>query len=238
MKIQRITPIVAILVSVHLTLRPSSGAEAKSQASHQPDKEVKDSAKRPTPISLKKHVNNSLDGDVHESKAEKGKNHLQNLPKGRQELGGVPFDVDGIVQLHGRPLLFQGKDYPKAVTGIPVGRKAGEIHLLHGTGWRDPHGVPVAKLVLHYEDGSTQEFKLIYGEHVLDWWEIRPEKPRDPQTVIAWHGENPVAKDAKVKLRIMRTTLTNPRPDAVIKAVDYLATGLQTAPFLLGLTVH
>ena len=195
-------------------------------------------AKPTTPISLKKYVNLPLDGDIQETKSAKGQNHLQGLPRGRQVLGGVLFDIDGVVHLHGQPLTRQGKTYPKALTNIPIGGMASQIHLLHATGGRDALGFTVAKLILHFADGTTAEFKINYGEQVADWWSKPEEQLKDPDSTVAWHGENPAAKAAKLEVRLYRTTLRNPHPEREIQTVDLVATGIYAAPFLLGLAVR
>src|SRR5580765_99969 len=53
-------------------------------------------------------------------------NHLAQLPSGLQELGGVPFDVRGVIQLRGMQVPF-----PEKIDGIRVNQKLSRIHFLH-----------------------------------------------------------------------------------------------------------
>ena len=59
------------------------------------------------------------------------------LPSGHQTIGGVIFDIRGIVQLTG-PVLRQraGDVFPSVVSGIRVHRKCRHLHFLH-VSWLD-----------------------------------------------------------------------------------------------------
>ncbi len=59
-------------------------------------------------------------------------NNLAELPAGRNIYAGVPFDVEGSVQLMGGWLRQHGKKYPTEVDSIPIHRQCAKIHLLHG----------------------------------------------------------------------------------------------------------
>jgi len=64
-----------------------------------------------------------------------GANHLAALSRGVQKLGGVDFDVRGLIQLTGTQAEALGPAFPESVTGIKVGQKAKRLHFLHGAGW-------------------------------------------------------------------------------------------------------
>ena len=95
-----------------------------------------------------------------------------NYPQGKSIFGGVPFDVRGRVELLGRRMIGGAKRYPARVRDIPIGRRCENIYLLHGAAFGDGESgpVPVAKLVLHYADGSRAEININAGGHVLNWW--------------------------------------------------------------------
>jgi hypothetical protein len=63
-----------------------------------------------------------------------GANHLGSLPQGIQKLGGVDFDVRGVIQLTGTQAEFAGAAFPEAQTGIKVGRKCKRLQFLHAPG--------------------------------------------------------------------------------------------------------
>jgi hypothetical protein len=94
-------------------------------------------------------------------------NDLSALPRGRQTLAGVEFDVRGVVQLSipGWP----GR-YPERVAGIKVGQPCRRLHFLHATGWVVPDGTVIGRYVIHYADGQRAEVPIRYGQDVRDWW--------------------------------------------------------------------
>src|SRR5437867_13037004 len=81
------------------------------------------------PVNLSKHTN----GVLHTSwlPNEDPGNNLASLPTGRQEFGGVVFDVQGLIQLQGQCWVKRGYVLPKGVEGIPVHRTGQRVHILH-----------------------------------------------------------------------------------------------------------
>ncbi len=199
-----------------------------------------------TTIPLKPFVNLSLQEAADPSKSG---NDLAALPEGIHLFGGVPFDVQGRIQLMGDKLSGR-RLFPSRVKNMPVGRKCTRIHLLHGAGFLDQKmfGMKIASLVLHYADGSRKEIAIVAGEHVLDWWgpiyiTDVPEtlrRPTSPGTELAWTGSNPriQAQLPEASLRLYRSTFSNPEPDREIASIDYVSARTDAAPFLVGLTVE
>ncbi len=204
-----------------------------------------------TMIDLKPFINTALTDSPSSPKNIKA-NNLAQLPIGTNLYAGVPFDVEGTIQLMG--LCFKkkyGKTYPLKAENIPIGRDCAKIHLLHGESdipW-EQSGMSVAKLVLHYASGSDEELNLIAGEQAFDFWgplqsyglRDKPAIKPSPGTELAWSGTNPWVKKwlPQFSLRLYRTTFTNPRPAESITSVDYVSTmARDTAPFLVGLTVE
>jgi len=86
-------------------------------------------------------------------------------PRGSQNLAGVPFQMDGQLEVSGLEAARRGEFFPSRITDIPVGRKARRLMLLHGTRYSERDGVPIAKLVLHYASGESRSLRIIYGVH-------------------------------------------------------------------------
>src|SRR4051812_14078374 len=82
------------------------------------------------------------------------------LPTGFQKFHGVPFRVGSRVAVTGIESARAGEFFPTEVTGVKIGGIAKRIHLLHGTMFADKDGVPVAKLVFHYGDGTEEAVRL------------------------------------------------------------------------------
>ncbi|MGA2543344.1 MAG: permease prefix domain 1-containing protein [Verrucomicrobiota bacterium] len=173
---------------------------------------------------------------------------LAGLPRGIHTFGGVSFDVTGKIQLMGRGLLSARRIYPVIRKNIPISQKCRQIHLLHGASQVMELDVTVAKLVLHYADGSTREIAIVAGEHLLDWrgpiytTPAAGEQlaPKDRGTELAWVGNDSLLPQPPPLLaaRIYRTTFPNPQPEVEIASVDYVSTLTGAAPFLAGLTVE
>jgi hypothetical protein len=196
----------------------------------------------PASIDLSHHFTASLTDSLNSPSSVK-ENNLADLPKGRQVLAGVPFEVGGIVQLSGQKNLEWGrKEFPEAVKNIKVGRKAAHFHLLHGAGGvYDREGVTIAQLVVHYADNSVREFEIKVGDHVRDWWGNPNQRVYAPNSELAWSGTNPATKkyggSNPGSLRIYRTSFENFQSDLEVTAVDYISTMQNSGPFLIALTV-
>jgi hypothetical protein len=174
--------------------------------------------------------------------------NLSELPPGQHIYAGVPFDVSGSVQLIGGWLKRYKKPYPAEATGIPIDRTCARLHLLHGNGFiiNTNFGTVVAKLVIHYADGSSRDLKLVAGENAFDWWAPLfksgiPERwlQMAPGTERAWTGSNPYVRkwQPDLSLVLYRTTFQNPQPEIKVASVDYVSAQTVTSPFLVGLTV-
>ena len=198
-------------------------------------------------INLKPFVNVALADSVGNVR----ENNLQELPAGVHTYGGVTFDVAGRVQLAGQQLAETAQPFPWRVNHLPVTGKCARIHLLHGGNNVTGDNRRIARLGLHYADGSRADLNIIAGEQVLDWWGpiyhtaagIAPNATA-PDTELAWAGSNPAIRHRApdYTLRLYRTTFANPHPDRVITGLDYVgcpdvekADG--AASFLVGLTV-
>ncbi len=220
-------------------------AEAKVR-----DRQQTDDTEGAATINLKPFLNTKLTDSPSSPKNIKA-NNLTELPLGTNLYAGVPFDVEGTIQLMGNNFKKYGKTYPVQVEKIPIGRPCAKIHLLHGESnipW-EQSGMPVAKLILHYASGSDEEFNLVAGAQAFDFWGPsksyglagKPQIKPAPGTELAWVGTNPWVQKwvPQFRIRLYRTTFPNPRPAEVITSFDYVSTLAEnTAPFLVAMTVE
>lgn len=202
-----------------------------------------------TVINLQPYINVQLEESV-DGKKDLKDNGLNELPRGEHVYGGVPFDVEGRIQLMGRGLEKWDRIFPATIKDIKVGRKCAKIHLLHGEccDMVAQFRGTIAKLILHYADDSNETIEINYGEHVLDWWgpvhttNVREERRNitSPDAELAWVGSNPWIKrnQPDYALRLYKATFTNPHADKELTTVEYVSTMSQAAPFMLGLTVE
>ena len=222
--------------------------ERKLEAERIKDRQEIDETINATTIDLRPYLNAKLtDAPL----CWKGNNddNLAELPAGKHIYAGVPFDVEGSIQLMGGWLKHYGKTYPVQVSDIRIDRNCAKLHLLHGNGFiiYTNFGTVVSKLVLHYADGSTREINLVAGEQSFDWWcplfkTGVPEKylQTAPGTERAWTGSNPYIRkwQPELSLVLYKSTFDNPQPEVKISSVDFVSTETITCPFLVGLTVE
>jgi hypothetical protein len=174
-------------------------------------------------------------------------NVLKDFPTGEKTLADVPFTI-------GKKLVVLGstaqKEDPAKVEGIPVGRSANKLHFLHANGYGGgpntegaalyvKDGTTIGAYVVHYEDGTTAEIPLVYGEHTRDWFFIEGEA-EPSKAKVAWTGENQYATDRRAKIRVYRMTWENPKPDKKIATIDVTGRKEETvaAPFVIAVTAE
>ena len=164
-------------------------------------------------------------------------NTLSSLPKGLATIGGITYDLRGVVQLSGTIASdLLSVTFPKQVTEIPIGQQADQLHFLHACGWSDPEGTRVATYVVRYEDGETREIPIEYGIHLRDWW-TSGDEAEVPNGDVAWIGSNPASASQNRTIQIYHLAWNNPRPDAAIQSLDFRSEMAGAAPFLLAITV-
>jgi RNA polymerase sigma factor (sigma-70 family) len=190
-------------------------------------------------VDLSAHYNGRLDKSWTPDYTD---NHLASLGAGRRVLNRVPFNVGGVVQLQGGEWERRGYQFPQRVQGIQVGTSARRIHLLHAnSAFADVPGTTVASLVVHYANSEQAQFDLRQGIELLDWWgwPAAPiKKPTGADTVVAWTGDNPAARQQGARIRLFDTVWENPSPEKQIDTIDYVSAMARSAPFIVGLTVE
>ncbi len=161
------------------------------------------------------------------------------IEPGVGDFAGTPFDVRGIIALASSETELKAGVYELKpdVYGIPIGRKASGINLLHGAGWggSEPHGTCIGEIVVNYEDGETEIVQIRAGVHVRDWFLPRYYEREVSGGKIAWVHSSKQVNGRDIGLYTM--TWENPRPDAEIKTIDYRSTMTAGASFLLGVTL-
>ncbi len=202
-----------------------------------------------TTINLKPWLNAAL-ADSLGGPGDTNRNNLSELPRGIHVFAGIPFDVEGRLQLMGRKLFDTTTAFPARVRNIEIGKKCRRIHLLHGASGITPElgGNNIARLVLHYADGSQARISIAAGAQVLDWWGPVYQTGADqadcqltaPGSELAWTGANPCIKQQQpeLSLRLYQSTFDNPRPDLEITSIDCVSAVTTAAPFLVGLTLE
>lgn len=159
---------------------------------------------------------------------------LRHLPTGRQQLGGLPFDIATqeqaaiVVAGPGSP----DRLFPDQVTDIPVNRKAGELYFLHTCSKRvwtslGRRVMLVGFYRVRYDDGTFVAAEINYGQHIGEWrrrfgyraMDVEPTGQPLPDATVAWRGGTDGGHDVTLYSMPWR----NPYPERTIAAIDVLA---------------
>ncbi|MBN1412549.1 MAG: hypothetical protein JW969_17000 [Spirochaetales bacterium] len=163
---------------------------------------------------------------------------LRDVPRGVQVLGGVKFDVRGLVQLAAsKSLEITGVVFPEAVKGIAVNRKGRRLHFLQACFWNANEGDKLGEYVIHYADGQTRSAPILYQKNVVDWW-VRPEDKPPAEAEEVWRGSNPATRSMGFVTHLLKYTWENPLPEVEISTIDFVSDLIEAGPFLVALTVE
>ncbi len=186
-------------------------------------------------IDLTPHYNGWLDvAWLPPRRLENLNNDLAELPVGITTLGGVAFDVRGVVQVAGSVPELRGW-FPTQVTNIAIGRACQRLHFLQAATGDGKIGRAIGRYVLHLADGRQHAHDLRLHRDLGPWWGTSQSKAAAP---VVWTGDNPTARAANMKLRLFMLTVENPFPETPVVAFDFVSEPEASAPFLVALTVE
>jgi hypothetical protein len=166
---------------------------------------------------------------------------LPDIPPGIFSTNGLKFDIRGVIQLNGGRMQGLRADLPSAITNIPVNQLVRRIHLL-GTAYNAPASVSrpreIAQIRLHYAGERTADLPIDLGENIEDWWS-RPRAPVTPKRAdVVWRGVSSSSETALAWQQICHLKLDNPRPDAVVMALDIISTMEIPSVFVMAITLE
>jgi hypothetical protein len=175
------------------------------------------------------------------------------IPRGTQDLGGVEFHLDGMIQLQGRVSAeSKQRNYRQAVT-IPLtltnqleelpqiiarGSNVGSVHLLGATRYEGTTDVPIAQLVWRYEDGTRATTVLKFDVHLREWFREtieQPDRVSFPHSKVVWAQRDP--KQTLRSLRLYRVTLANPHRTKTIRSLELVSSMSDPTLLVVGVTL-
>ena len=196
-----------------------------------------------TYIDLKDKFNHKLTEKFHQTDTDE--NNLAIEP-GKQKLGDIEFKIgDGVIQLGSRMV----KDDPERVEGIKVGQKFLKLHIIHACGYGGGPNIEgttahvaddttIGEYKVTYDDKSTESIPIVYGQDVRDWW-FNDSAKGVTRGQVVWKGDNELAKDYAMRIRLYLTTWENPHPAKAIASIDFIKVGDSTAaPFCVAITLE
>jgi len=187
-------------------------------------------------IDLSPYYNAALTEQWHEAVAG---NDLSELRPGFKQLAGILFDVRGLVQVGGGS--HDGTEYPTEVSRIRVNQVCVRLHFLHSaiSAEGTPVGVGIGTYLIHYADSRQASIPIVMGKDLMDWLSQPQENLAD--VVIAWTGGNERSRETGQRIRLFKTTWTNPFPSVPITRIDlitYPADHVDAKPFLVAITAE
>jgi hypothetical protein len=162
------------------------------------------------------------------------------VPRGTQVCDGVTFICNGAIRTAGLSAAREGNRYPGAVLGVPVNRRGSRLHLLQAAEnvTEMLEGAPYGRMVVHYADGESRRFDLLFGVHGDDWAQPKGA-PNDPvidsNSGVAWLQRR--TGDGST-VRIYHTALENPLPEISITTVDFISPLAEANLLLFGLALN
>ena len=159
------------------------------------------------------------------------------LPRGVQRLGGIEFDLRGLILLRHTETPPGSQPVGDRVSYIRVQQRCARLHFLQGLSSSAPEGVEVARWIMHYADGSQRVWPVRYAEHLREWV-IPDSKPKEAsRATLAWHrrGE-PTHRNAT--LCLYDASWENPQPDVEIAHLEFQMGDSAPQPFVLAITAE
>jgi len=184
-------------------------------------------------IDLTAHYSFALTDSLHQVPED---NSLSALPAGRTRLGGIEFDVRGLVHLAQKGSNIH--HYAQQAVAIPIQRPSTRLHFLHACSGKARDGTPIGGFRIHYANGFQGEVSITYGQHVRDWHSREGEPTEGANASVVWEGTNERSLANSQRVRLYKTTWTNPMPDVEILSLDYFSKLTESAPFLLAITAE
>lgn len=162
---------------------------------------------------------------------------LSGLAAGPQRLGGVEFDVRGLIRLNGGGLLLRFPDLPAAVPGIAVGRKCARLHFLLGSCTDAATGVVIGRIAVNSASGVRRVVDLTSGSVVNG--SLLPDGTFPILTAASrevWRTATPGVPGHYAC--IYQHTWVNPKPSLTVETLDFTSTLENGAPFLMAVTAE
>src|SRR6185503_3478104 len=100
------------------------------------------------------------------------------VPHLETDFGGIPFLMDGMLQLQSQYAKdVKNRSYRADISApLPVTALVGSVHLLGGTRYGDQQQ-EFAQMVWHYNDGTTAKTPIVNQLHFRDWVRNPYEQP-------------------------------------------------------------
>ncbi len=158
-------------------------------------------------------------------------NDLSAAPTGQERLKGDIFQLakktDELSVIRLSSAMDSDIGYPRSAE-FPILRRASALVFLQTCAWPDSPGKTIGSYKVHYNDDTTAEIPLVYGDNTAAWNDNRT----CPKSDAAWAGHTKSGQ--KVSLR--RLEWKNPNPEKLITKVEFQSANTEAGPCLLAVS--
>jgi hypothetical protein len=161
------------------------------------------------------------------------------VPRGSQNLVGVPVEIQGSMMLWGQRNTDAGLKYRESILGIPCQQKLETLYILQTAFYEGTRGEPLFDVVLNYEGGEKQTEAILCGDDSRDWFVNEGEimlGPSAKRSTLAWTGTGK-AGGRDQAIRFCMTAIENKHPDLLVASIDLVSSKKQAAACILAITV-
>ncbi len=145
------------------------------------------------------------------------------LPRGRQVIDGIPFQIDGAFMLReDRGRDGEKKRPDERLSTVNVGRGFECLHLLTGTPSKADDGTVLGRFELRYADGTSTSLKVVYGVQARQWfgpWHRSDTPLGDPNSREVLRALCSDAAGDDAYFRLFHVVLTNPAPSKEVHKI-------------------
>ncbi len=161
------------------------------------------------------------------------------MPMGSIQLGGIPFEVRGVVQLAASGESLLNPRWPVQVK-IPISRRpVRKIHVLATSrGGEDlPSGAKLFEVRCQWDGGRNTALPVRLGAELGDGWH-QPEHPRaEDHSRALWEGISEASEAARSVVRWYVITVDAPAPGSVLEQLELVSARSAAVPLILSVTV-
>ncbi|MBX3744939.1 MAG: tetratricopeptide repeat protein [Verrucomicrobiae bacterium] len=170
-------------------------------------------------LDLSPYYSVSLQDDVVPWDDWRTEENLSELTPGEHYLGGVRFDIRGVVLAGHSPSSHDRKHLAEHVRGIRVAQHCERLHFLHAIFYLGQEGVAAARYLVHYEDGSREEIPILHDRSIGTW--TGGTGGGQGELFRVWAGTGEPTPARRTDGNLYRFAWENPRPGLRIESVDF-----------------
>lgn len=153
-------------------------------------------------------------------------NTLGSMPRGLQSLGGIPYEIRGVLLLNSMEMAPLAPSFPWDVPRIPVRRTCRALHFLqcaaNAYGYL-PDGFEVCRIQIHYANGTTESQPLRLQHETGDWWYDPANLGNLRESQVVWTGMNAASEPNGRGIRVLHFGWQNPHPDLHIDSLSLVS---------------